>query len=151
MAESYARWVPALRRAEGARLGRDDSRVSSRGDAVPRRVQATRHPPSPKTAPPKPGAIFLYFSPLTLLVYLALPHAYLLDIATSYMLKDQLHASATEVSMFRLLTAIPVYLSFVFGLTRDLWNPFGLKDRGYFLLFASATAAVYLWMASSTL
>ena len=98
-----------------------------------------------------PGAIFIYFSPLTLLVYLALPHAYLLDIATSYMLKNQLHASATEVSTFRLLTAAPVYLSFVFGLTRDLWNPWGMKDRGFFLIFAPLTAAVFLWMSRATL
>src|SRR5579859_3104603 len=98
-----------------------------------------------------PVAIFAYFSPLTLLVYLALPHAYLLDIATSYMLKNQLHASATEVSTFRLITAVPVYLSFVFGLTRDLWNPLGMKDRGFFLIFAPLTAAVFLWMSSSAL
>src|SRR5215468_4594677 len=100
---------------------------------------------------PKPSQIFLYFSPLTLLVYLVLPHGYLLDIATTYMLKDQLHASATEVSTFRLITAIPVYLSFVFGFTRDLWSPLGLKDRGYFLIFAPITAAVFLWMSASTL
>ncbi len=95
--------------------------------------------------------VFLYFSPVTLLVYLALPHAYLLDIATSYMLKNQLHATASQISMFRLLTAIPVYLSFVFGLTRDLWNPLGLRDRGYFLIFAPATAIVFMWMASAEL
>lgn len=99
----------------------------------------------------RPGQVFLYFGPLTLLVYLALPHAYLLDITTTYMLKDRLHASANEVSMFRLLTAIPVYLSFLFGLSRDLWNPFGLRDRGFFLLFAPATAAVFLWMAATKL
>ena len=102
-------------------------------------------------APPKPSEIFLYFSPLTLLVYLVLPHGYLLDIATTYMLKDQLHATATEVSMFRLVTAIPVYLSFAFGFTRDLWNPLGMRDRGYFLLFAPITAAVFLWMSVSQL
>ncbi|MGB8363878.1 MAG: MFS transporter [Rhizomicrobium sp.] len=95
--------------------------------------------------------IFLYFSPLTLLVYLVLPHAYLLDITTSYMLKNQLHATASAISMFRVLTAIPVYLSFVFGLTRDLWNPLGLRDRGYFLIFAPATAMVFMWMASAEL
>ena len=55
------------------------------------------------------GRVFAYFAPLTLLVYLVMPHGYLLDFATSYMLKDQLHASATQVSLFRLLTAIPVY------------------------------------------
>jgi hypothetical protein len=65
------------------------------------------------------------------------------------MLKNQLHATATEVSTFRLRTAIPVYLSFLFGLTRDLWNPFGLRDRGFFFLFAPLTAPVFVWMAFS--
>jgi MFS family permease len=97
------------------------------------------------------GKVFGYFAPLTLLVYLVMPHGYLLDFATSYMLKDQLHASATEVSLFRLLTAIPVYLSVVFGLTRDLWNPLGLRDRGYFLIFAPITAVVFAWMAYAQL
>jgi MFS family permease len=67
------------------------------------------------------------------------------------MLKNQLHATATQVSTFRLLTAIPIYLSVVFGLTRDIWNPLGLRDRGYFLIFAPLTAAVFLWMAWSNL
>jgi MFS family permease len=101
--------------------------------------------------PSQTRAIFTYFTPLTLFVYLVMPHGYLLDFATSYMLKDQLHASVTEVSTFRLLTAIPVYLSFVFGLTRDLWSPLGLRDRGYFLVFAPLTAVVFAWMAYSKL
>ncbi len=95
--------------------------------------------------------IFAYFTPLTFIVYLAMPHGYLLDFATSYMLKDQLHASVTEISTFRLLTAIPVYLSVVFGFTRDLWNPLGMRDRGYFLIFAPLTAVVFAWMAYSQL
>src|SRR5580698_11007317 len=89
--------------------------------------------------------IFSYFGTLTLLVYLVMPHGYLLDIATSYMLKNQLHASATQVSTFRLLTAIPVYASILFGLARDQWNPFGMKDRGFLLLFAPLSTVVYLW------
>jgi hypothetical protein len=93
--------------------------------------------------------VFLYFAPLTLLVQFVVPQGYLLDITTSYMLKNQLHATATQVSAFRLLTAVPVYLGFLFGLTRDLWSPFGLRDRGYFLLFAPLTAAVFVWMALS--
>lgn len=95
----------------------------------------------------KAGQVFLYFGPLTLFVYLALPHGYLLDFATSYMLKDRLHASASEVATFRLVTAIPIYLSFVFGFMRDVWNPFGMRDRGFFLLFAPITAAIFLWLA----
>ncbi|HJW41517.1 MAG TPA: MFS transporter, partial [Rhizomicrobium sp.] len=42
---------------------------------------------------------------------------------------------------------IPVYLSFLFGFVRDLWNPLGMRDRGYFLLFAPITAAIFLWLA----
>ena len=95
--------------------------------------------------------VFIYFGPLTLLIYLALPQGLLLDFATSYMLKDQLHATATQLSAFRLLTAIPVYLAFVFGLARDLWNPLGLRDRGFFLIFAPLTALVFLWMSLSEL
>jgi len=102
---------------------------------------------APADQPSNAGQVFLYFGPLTLFLYLALPHGYLLDFATSYMLKDRLHASADEVATFRLVTGIPIYLSFVFGFVRDLWNPFGMRDRGYFLLFAPITAAIFLWMA----
>jgi len=97
------------------------------------------------------GTVFFYFGSLTLLVYIVLPHGYLIDIASSFILKDQLHASAERVSWFRLVTGLPVYLSFLFGLSRDLWNPFGLKDRGFFFLFAPLTAAIFMWMAYSPL
>jgi predicted MFS family arabinose efflux permease len=93
------------------------------------------------------GPTLLYFGWLTLFVYLATPAGYLIDIQTSYLLKNQLHASATQISMFRLLTGIPLYCSFVFGLMRDEWNPLGLRDRGFFLIFAPVTAAIFMWMA----
>jgi Na+/melibiose symporter-like transporter len=63
------------------------------------------------------------------------------------MLKNQLHATATQISMFRLVTGIPTYFAFAFGLIRDQWNPFGLRDRGYFLIFAPVTAAAFIWLA----
>ncbi len=93
------------------------------------------------------GQTFLYFGWLTLFLYLATPTGYLVDIQTSYMLKNQLHATATQISMFRLMTGIPVYFAFAFGLMRDQWNPFGLRDRGFFLIFAPATAMAFIWMA----
>lgn len=102
-------------------------------------------------APGETNRVFLYFAPLVLLVYLVRPSAFFLDITTSYMLKNQLHATAQQVSLFRLLTAVPLYLSFVFGFTRDLWNPLGRKDRGYFLLFGLATAVVFAFMATAQL
>ena len=108
--------------------------------------------PAPQNSVPSEARqAYLYFGPLTLLVYLVLPHGWLLDIVTSYMLKNQLHATATQVSLFRLFTALPVYVSFLFGLGRDLWNPFGKRDRGFFLLFAPLSAALFAWMAFSRL
>jgi hypothetical protein len=94
---------------------------------------------------------FLYFGALTFFIYMATPAGYLVDIQTTYMLKNALHASAPEISLFRLVTGIPVYFAFVFGLMRDQWNPFGLRDRGFFLIFAPATVAAFLWMARERL
>jgi MFS family permease len=89
----------------------------------------------------------LYFGWLTFFVYLATPSGYLIDIQTSYILKNQLSATATQISTFRLITGIPIYFAFVFGLARDQWNPLELRDRGFFLIFAPMTAAAFLWMA----
>jgi predicted MFS family arabinose efflux permease len=112
---------------------------------------ASSAPAPQNSAPSEARQAYLYFGPLTLLVYLVLPHGWLLDIVTSYMLKNQLHATATQVSLFRLFTALPVYVSFLFGLGRDLWNPFGMRDRGFFFLFAPLSAALFTWMALSRL
>src|SRR5271155_6123139 len=102
---------------------------------------------TPAPIPRRPRDIFLYFGLLTFLVYLASPHAYLLDIATAYMLKNQLHATASQISQFRVLTAAPMYVSFLFGLTRDAWNPLRLRDRGFLLVFAPAAVATFLALA----
>src|SRR5580704_5674364 len=99
---------------------------------------------------PRTRPIYLYFGFLSLLVYFLSPE-WVMDIPTSYMLKNRLHFTAPQVSMFRLLTGIPLYVAFIFGLVRDLWNPFGLRDRGYFLIFAPITAGVFIWMAMSPL
>jgi len=92
-------------------------------------------------------SVFVYFGLLTFLIYIASPHAYLLDIASSYMLKNQLHATASQISLFRVLTAGPIYVSFIFGFSRDLWNPLGLRDRGFFILFAAAALLAYVTLS----
>jgi Na+/melibiose symporter-like transporter len=99
------------------------------------------------TGPRSHAQIFSYFGALIFLIALASPVGYLGDISTSFMLKDRLHATASEVSTFRVYSAIPVYLSFLFGFIRDRWNPFGLRDRGYLLVFAPMTAVAYAWLA----
>ncbi|HZU85298.1 MAG TPA: MFS transporter [Polyangiaceae bacterium] len=91
--------------------------------------------------------IFTYFGALVFLIALASPVGYLGDISTTYMLKNRLHATASEVANFRIYTAIPVYLAFVFGFIRDRWNPLGLRDRGYLLIFGPVTAVAYAWLA----
>jgi Na+/melibiose symporter-like transporter len=48
-----------------------------------------------------------------------------------------------------LFTAIPAYFGFAFGMMRDLWNPFGLRDRGIFFIFAPLTTVAFLWMANA--
>jgi hypothetical protein len=96
---------------------------------------------------PGVGQTLSYFGLLTLFIYLASPALYLVDIQTSYMLKNQLHAGATAISIFRLVTAIPVYIAFAAGLMRDQWNPLGLRDRGYFLIFGPATALAFIALA----
>ncbi|HWE99539.1 MAG TPA: MFS transporter [Caulobacteraceae bacterium] len=93
------------------------------------------------------GTTYAYFGALTLLLYLASPAGYLVDFTTSYMLKNQLHLGPSAVANFRVLTAIPTYFAFVFGFTRDLWNPLGRRDRGYFMIFGPATALVFIWLA----
>lgn len=105
------------------------------------------------TGPRDAGAtqVYFYFAALTLLTSLVSPSDYLVDISTTYMLKNQLHASAIEVSTFRLVTAIPIYFAFIFGLMRDLWNPLGRRDRGYLMIFAPITAVTFVVLAFSKL
>jgi Na+/melibiose symporter-like transporter len=51
--------------------------------------------------------------------------------------------NALEVSQFRLVVSTPLFLSFVFGLIRDGWSPFGLGDRGHLLAFGALSAVTY--------
>ena len=91
--------------------------------------------------------IFLYLGILIVLVAFGSPAGGLFDIPISFLLKNKLHLKAHEVANFRLLAAIPLYLSFVFGFVRDLWNPFGIRDRGFMRLFGSITALLYACFA----
>jgi hypothetical protein len=93
------------------------------------------------------GQIFIYLSVLILLLGFGSPAGGLIDVPVSFFLKNKLHLSAHQVASFRLIAGIPLYLSFVFGLTRDIWNPLGMRDRGYMVLFGSATAALYVAFA----
>ncbi len=91
--------------------------------------------------------IFLYLGILIILLAFGGPSGGLIDIPISFFLKNRLHLTAHEVAAFRLVAAIPLYLSFVFGFIRDSWNPLGMRDRGFMLLFGGITALLYVLFA----
>jgi hypothetical protein len=91
--------------------------------------------------------ILLYLSVLIMLLGFGSPFGGLIDVPISFFLKNKLQLKAHEVADFRLLSAIPLYLSFVFGFTRDTWNPFGMRDRGFMVLFGVISACIYVFFA----
>jgi MFS family permease len=104
-------------------------------------------------APPTPAAeritaaerktILIYAGVMIVVLSFINPSTGLFIIPLSFILKNKLHLSANDLAVFGLWAAIPGYLSFVFGIVRDFWNPLGRGDRGYFILFG-AIAAVLL-------
>jgi hypothetical protein len=93
-------------------------------------------------------SIFLYFGASTIILLLVAPDGSWLDVSTAYLLQMQLHASPEQISGFRLLSGLPMYIGFLFGLVRDVWSPFGLRDRGYLRLFSVLTAAILAGLAA---
>src|ERR1700675_68970 len=91
--------------------------------------------------------IFLYLGILIVLLAFGGPSGGLIDIPISFFLKNRLHLTAHEVANFRLVAAIPLYLSFVFVFIRDMWNPLGMRDRGFILLFGGISALLYVFFA----
>lgn len=143
--------MPTLRADGCYAMGMDIPSSPDVSHATPPALDYHGAPPAPAENSRQTHQTFFYFGFLTLFIYLSTPAGFLIDIQTSFMLKNQLHAGAPQISMFRLLTAIPVYIAFVFGLIRDQWNPLGLRDRGHFLIFAPLTALVFIVLASSRL
>jgi MFS family permease len=97
------------------------------------------------------GRIFLYLGILIVLLALGSPAGGLIDIPVSFLLKNKLHLEAHEVATFRLVAAIPLYLSFAFGFIRDSWSPFAMGDRGFMLLFGGVSALLYGLFAATSL
>jgi MFS family permease len=91
--------------------------------------------------------MFFFLGVLVVLVNIGSPSHGLFETALSLLLKNKLQLSASQVSDFRALVALPIYLSAVFGFIRDRWNPFGMGDRGLILLFGNLTAALYSLLA----
>ena len=136
--------------AQKSGLQGQGARRSERGHG---RAMTSYHAAAPVAVTPAPlpqsvrQRIFLYLGPLIVLLAFGAPFGGLIDIPISFFLKNKLHLEANEVAVFRLISAIPLYLSFVFGLVRDRANPFGMHDRGFMLLFGAISAILYVVFA----
>ena len=97
----------------------------------------------PRLAAGERTQILLYAGVIIVALNLVTPSAGFHVIPFSFILKNRLHLSAGEIATFALWAGIPVYLSFVFGVVRDIWSPLGLGDRGYFILFGALSAALF--------
>jgi hypothetical protein len=87
--------------------------------------------------------ILVYLGVLTLMIGFGAPFGGLIAVPVSYFLKNKLHFSAIQVAEFLLITSIPLYLSAAWGFVRDNWSPFGIRDRGYMMIFGLLCAALY--------
>ncbi len=96
--------------------------------------------------------IYLYFTFLSLLVYLLAPE-WVLDIPTTYMLKNHLHATAPRVSStFRLLTGIPALRGIPLrSRPRPLESVRLARPRLFLHSSPPLTAAVFIWLAVTPL
>ncbi|MGH6986256.1 MAG: MFS transporter [Caulobacteraceae bacterium] len=88
-----------------------------------------------------------YAGGLMLLAAFAAPSGNLIGIPVIFFLKNKLHLNAPSLAIFNALVSLPLYFGFVFGLLRDRWSPFGLGDRGHFILFGLSAMAAYAIIA----
>jgi len=93
------------------------------------------------------GSVFAYFATLLLIANLMTPGGALAQVPLQFYLKDQLHLGPEQSAFFSLITYVPVYGAFLFGMVRDRWWPLGIRDRGFFLIFAPLAALAYLSLA----
>ncbi len=110
-------------------------------------TRAAASPDPKRLSPFARHRILLYLGILIVLLAFGAPSGGLIDIPVSFLLKNKLKLEAHEVAVFRVVAAIPLYLSFVFGFVRDTWNPLRMGDRGFMLLFGSASALLYVVFA----
>jgi MFS family permease len=98
-------------------------------------------------APAERKKIFLYLGALVFLLAFGDPNGGLMDVSISFMLKNKMHLAPQDMARFRLFVALPLYFAGFFGFLRDRFNPFGMKDRGFLVLFGLFGAFLYLAFA----
>ena len=72
------------------------------------------------------------------------PFGGLIELPLSFLLKNQLHLQAHEVADFRLLAAIPLYLSVVFEWIMPHWSHAFTADWGDVAAYFAGALACFL-------
>jgi hypothetical protein len=91
--------------------------------------------------------VLIYLGVLLLMLGLGSPGGGLIGLPISFLLKNKLHLQAHELAIFGLVAGVPSSVSFLFGFARDTWNPLGMRDRGFMVLFGGLCAALYVLFA----
>jgi hypothetical protein len=91
--------------------------------------------------------IVIYLGVLLVLLGFGSPGGGLIGLPISFLLKNKLHLTAHDMAIFGLIAGAPSSVSFLFGFARDTWNPFGMRDRGFMVLFGGLCAAGYVLFA----
>ena len=94
-------------------------------------------------APAERFRILIAAGAVMLLVQFALPAGPFLGFPLLFFLKNRLHLTAQQLSIFNLVTAIPLFLSFAFGFLRDRISPGGGRDRALLVVSGLATAGLF--------
>ena len=101
-------------------------------------------------ASPMQWEVLAYFAILNVAVGLGSPLG-IAAIPISYYLKDNLHLSPIQLSVFQAIVSIPVCVAFVFGFIRDRWRNASWGDRHYLFLGGLAATCAYVWLAASAI
>ena len=91
--------------------------------------------------------ILFYLGALVFIIAFGAPGGGLVNTGIFFFLKNRLKLDVQQMALFGAAAAIPAYLGFVPGFVRDLWNPFGLRDRGYMILFGGLCAIGFVVFA----
>ena len=98
--------------------------------------------------PPGQRLAYLTFAGVPILLFtMAAPYLALIGLPMLFFLKNRLHLDASATARFAFITAIPLFVGFVFGFIRDRWSPLRQGDRGHLVVFGLAAGAVYAAMA----
>ena len=88
--------------------------------------------------------VFAYFAGLVAIISITDPSGGLIDLPVSFILKNKMGLNARDISIFRVLTAIPFYLSVFIGLFRDRLNVTDASDRQMMMMFSVGNLAAYI-------